>query len=324
MATLMVLGGGGALGAYQAGCLVALAETGALPDALFGCSAGALNAAFLAQDPSLVRAEALADWWRTDTSRSLLAPSLRARVRSVAASARSGATSLLDASALRRVVTTHVSCHDLSELAVPLTVTTTCLDCAAAMHHASGPVADTLVASCALPGLLPPVRLPDGHRSPTSSPRPPAGCGQRSAIWPRATPGPGTTWCRSSRGLGPDVNAPRGAGGSLSRHPRCRAPDIGCWSTALRSCGCSTSWAPTASRSMTVRRCAASAAGHLPAGSRHWSSVTNGSTSGCGSGCRRGCRLTAGRTGRTWRSRRALTTWSVRPPGQSGSSPGSG
>ncbi|MBW3640761.1 MAG: patatin-like phospholipase family protein, partial [Actinobacteria bacterium] len=78
-------------------------------------------------------------------------------------SARSGATSLLDASALRRVVTTHVSCHDLSELAVPLTVTTTCLDCATAVHHASGPVADTLVASCALPGLLPPVRLPDGH-----------------------------------------------------------------------------------------------------------------------------------------------------------------
>ena len=163
MSTLMVLGGGDALGAYQAGCLVALAETGVLPDALFGCSAGALNAAFLAQGPSLARAEALADWWRADTSRSLLAPSLRARVRSVAASARSGATSLLDASTLRRVVTAHVSCHDLSELAVPLTVTTTCLDCAAATHHATGPVADTLVASCALPGLLPPVRLPDGH-----------------------------------------------------------------------------------------------------------------------------------------------------------------
>lgn len=163
MATLMVLGGGGALGAYQAGCLVALAETGVLPDALFGCSAGALNAAFLAQDPSPARAEALANWWRADTSRSLLAPSLPSRLRSVAASARSGATSLLDASALRRVVTTHVSCHDLSELAVPLTVTTTCLDCATAVHHASGPVADTLVASCALPGLLPPVRLPDGH-----------------------------------------------------------------------------------------------------------------------------------------------------------------
>jgi predicted acylesterase/phospholipase RssA len=163
MATLMVLGGGGALGAYQAGCLVALAEQGVLPDALFGCSAGALNADFLAQGPSLARTEELANWWRADTSRSLLAPSLRARLRSVASSARTGGASLLDASALRRVVTTHVSCHDLSELAVPLTVTTTCLDCAAAAHHSTGPVADTLVASCALPGLLPPVRLPDGH-----------------------------------------------------------------------------------------------------------------------------------------------------------------
>jgi len=163
VATLVVLGGGGALGAYQAGCLVALAEVGVLPDALFGCSAGALNAAFLAQGPSLARTRDLAQWWLADTSRTLLAPSRRARVRSVAAAARWGATSLLDASALRRVVTTHVSCHDLAELAVPLSVTTTCLDCSAAVHHTTGPVADTLVASCALPGLLPPVRLPDGH-----------------------------------------------------------------------------------------------------------------------------------------------------------------
>ena len=163
MATLLVLGGGGALGAYQAGCLVALAESGVLPDALFGVSAGALNAAFLAQAPSLERARQLAAWWQADASRSLLAPSLRARARSMARSARSGGSALLDAAALRDVVTTHVSCHDLSELAVPLTVTTTCLDCSVAVHHATGPVADTLVASCALPGLLPPVRLPDGH-----------------------------------------------------------------------------------------------------------------------------------------------------------------
>lgn len=163
MRTLMVLGGGAALGAYQAGALLALAEAGVVPDALFGCSAGALNAAFLAQDPGLARAEQLAVWWTADASRALLSPSLQARMRTLASSTRRGTATLLDARDLRRVVEQNVTCHDLSELAVPVTVTTTCLDCAAAAHHATGPVADVLAASCALPGLLPAVRLPDGH-----------------------------------------------------------------------------------------------------------------------------------------------------------------
>lgn len=46
---------------------------------------------------------------------------------------------------------------------MPLTITTTCLDCASTRLHTSGPIVDLLVASCSLPGLLPPVVLPDGH-----------------------------------------------------------------------------------------------------------------------------------------------------------------
>lgn len=163
MRTLVVLGGGGALGAYQAGALLALAREGVVPDALFGCSAGALNAAFLAQDPSVRRAEELAVWWTGGTSQLLLSPSLRIRARMLASSARRGSAALLDARELRRVVEANVPCHDLSELAVPVTVTTTCLDCGTASHRSSGPVVETLAASCALPGLLPPVRLPGGH-----------------------------------------------------------------------------------------------------------------------------------------------------------------
>ncbi len=44
--TVLVLGGGGALGAFQAGGLLALAEAGVFPDAVFGCSVGALNVRF--------------------------------------------------------------------------------------------------------------------------------------------------------------------------------------------------------------------------------------------------------------------------------------
>jgi predicted acylesterase/phospholipase RssA len=79
--THLVLGGGGSLGAFQVGGLLALAEAGVLPDALFACSAGALNAAFLASDPSLARAQALAAWWSDSGSRRVLAPGRWTQVR---------------------------------------------------------------------------------------------------------------------------------------------------------------------------------------------------------------------------------------------------
>lgn len=161
--SLFVLGGGGALGAFQVGGLLALAEAGIVPDALFGCSAGALNAAFLASDPTLERARRLAQWWSDAESRRVLAPGRWSQLRGMAGAVATRADALLDERPLRTLVSTHVGAHDLSELAVPLTVTTTCLDCGQARHHDRGPLADLLVASCSLPGLFPPVRLADGH-----------------------------------------------------------------------------------------------------------------------------------------------------------------
>ena len=162
--TLLVLGGGGSAGAYQVGALLGLAEARVLPDALFGCSAGALNAAFFAGDPSLKGARSLAEWWTRTDSRRLMSPGRLAQLRGLAGALASRADALLDERPLRRLVAEHVGAHDVSELAVPLTVTTTCLDCAAAAHHDRGPLADVLVASCSLPGLFPPVLLPDGHQ----------------------------------------------------------------------------------------------------------------------------------------------------------------
>lgn len=143
--------------------MLALAEAGILPDALFGCSAGALNAAFLASNPTLERTRALADWWAGASSRNALSPTRWTQVRGVVAAAAGRADALLDERPLRELVSTQVGAHDISELAVPLTVTTTCLDCGIAVHADRGPLADLLVASCSLPGLFPPVRLPDGH-----------------------------------------------------------------------------------------------------------------------------------------------------------------
>ncbi|MBA2555142.1 MAG: patatin-like phospholipase family protein [Geodermatophilaceae bacterium] len=161
--TLLVLGGGGAMGAYQAGAMLALARAGVLPDALFGCSAGGLNAAFLAVDPTVDRAEELRWWWLDRRTHSLLSASWFARARGVAGALTARRTGLLDDGPLRRLIGENVPAHDLCELAIPLTITTTCLDCAAARHHDRGALIDILAASCALPGLLPPVTLADGH-----------------------------------------------------------------------------------------------------------------------------------------------------------------
>jgi predicted acylesterase/phospholipase RssA len=158
--TWLVLGGGGALGAFQAGSVAALLEAGIVVDGFYGCSAGALNAAFLAVDPSEDRAASLERWWTDPQMQQVLAPSPWRLARG-AVRLRFGA--LLDDRPLRRLIHQLVPAHDMSELSVPISVTTTCLECGVARHHRRGPVPDVLLASCALPGLFPPVRLPDGH-----------------------------------------------------------------------------------------------------------------------------------------------------------------
>ena len=60
-----VLSGGGNRGALEAGALVALFERGIQPDILIGTSAGAVNAAALALNPTLEGAQAVAAMWKT-------------------------------------------------------------------------------------------------------------------------------------------------------------------------------------------------------------------------------------------------------------------
>lgn len=64
----LVLQGGGALGAYQAGAFEALAETDWLPDWVAGVSIGAINAAIIAGNPPARRVERLAEFWHLVTS----------------------------------------------------------------------------------------------------------------------------------------------------------------------------------------------------------------------------------------------------------------
>lgn len=63
--TVLVLQGGGALGAYQAGVYHALHEAGLEPDWVIGTSIGAINAALIAGNEPATRLERLQSFWRT-------------------------------------------------------------------------------------------------------------------------------------------------------------------------------------------------------------------------------------------------------------------
>jgi NTE family protein len=71
----LVLQGGGALGAYQAGIYQALDEAGLQPDTVAGVSIGGINGAIIAGNPPERRVERLRDFWEGITARpvSLLA-----------------------------------------------------------------------------------------------------------------------------------------------------------------------------------------------------------------------------------------------------------
>jgi NTE family protein len=64
----LVLQGGGALGAYQAGVYEALAESRIEPDWIAGISIGGINAAIIAGNPPNMRVDRLREFWTQVTS----------------------------------------------------------------------------------------------------------------------------------------------------------------------------------------------------------------------------------------------------------------
>ena len=72
--TVLVLQGGGALGAYQAGVYEELMRTGHAPEWIAGISIGAINAAIIAGNPPERRLERLQAFWDLVSSQLLLGP----------------------------------------------------------------------------------------------------------------------------------------------------------------------------------------------------------------------------------------------------------
>jgi NTE family protein len=71
---ILLLQGGGALGAYQAGAYQGLLESGMAPDWVVGISIGAINAAIIAGNPPGRRVERLKEFWERVSSHLPLIP----------------------------------------------------------------------------------------------------------------------------------------------------------------------------------------------------------------------------------------------------------
>lgn len=80
--TVLVLQGGGALGAYQAGVYEGLAEAGVVPDWIAGVSIGAINATLIAGNPPERRVARLREFWeRVSAQMAFIPPASMARMR---------------------------------------------------------------------------------------------------------------------------------------------------------------------------------------------------------------------------------------------------
>jgi NTE family protein len=158
MTTAFVLGGGGLLGAHEVGMLRALAEAGIRPDLVVGTSIGALNGAFVAADPGSA-ADRLGRMWQGDELRQVFSENLWGRAARLV---RSG-THLHSLEPLGRTLEEALPVKDFADLQLPFQCVAAKIETASARWFAAGPVVPAILASCAVPGLLPPVEIDDGH-----------------------------------------------------------------------------------------------------------------------------------------------------------------
>ncbi|WP_307802092.1 patatin-like phospholipase family protein [Actinomadura violacea] len=156
--TAFVLGGGGVLGAHEVGMLRALEKAGVVPDLVVGTSIGALNGAFVAADPGTA-VERLTGLWSDDAAREVFGARVWERLWTLA---RSG-THLHSAEPLRRMLDELLPVREFEETAVPFQCVAAGIETAMAHWFTQGPVIPAVLASCAAPGLLPPVEVEGRH-----------------------------------------------------------------------------------------------------------------------------------------------------------------
>lgn len=157
--TAFVLGGGGLLGAGEVGMLRALLEAGVVPDLVVGTSVGAVNGAAVAADPTPAAIGALTEVWQGLAGSDVYAGGTLRRVRHLARTR----THVHPNEPLRDLLSKQLGDRRIEDLAIPFQCVAASIERAAEHWFTEGPVVDAVLASSAVPGVLPPVRIGDEH-----------------------------------------------------------------------------------------------------------------------------------------------------------------
>jgi NTE family protein len=154
-----VLGGGGVLGAHEVGMLRALAERAIEPGVVLGTSVGALNGALFAADPTAGGVEHLTRLWSETNLAEMSAGTLFRRISTLA---RTG-THLQSLTEVRQRLVEVLPVERVEQLTVPFQCVAASIERAAEHWFDSGALADVVLASCSVPGILPPIKIGDEH-----------------------------------------------------------------------------------------------------------------------------------------------------------------
>jgi NTE family protein len=158
--TAFVLGGGGGpFGAHEVGMLRALVERGVVPDLVLGTSVGAINGVAIAADPSPAGAERLAGMWADMDRGDVFSGSILGRVATLARTR----THLHGNEPLRALLAGALPVARIEELPVRFQCVAASIERAAEHWFQDGPVVEAVLASAAVPGILPPVEVAGEH-----------------------------------------------------------------------------------------------------------------------------------------------------------------
>ena len=155
-----VLGGGGVLGAVEVGMVRALLEAEIRPEIIVGTSIGAMNGALVAADPTSSVIGRLVELWASKQARDVFGDSAP---RQLARLARGG-THLHSTAPLRAMLDRELRGIDhFEDLPVRFECCAASIERAAEHWFKSGRLVDAVLASAAVPGLLPPIAIDGQH-----------------------------------------------------------------------------------------------------------------------------------------------------------------
>ncbi len=137
----------------------ALLASGLQPDLIVGTSIGALNGAVLASAPIAESVPRLTAMWEEMRASTIFSESLYQRARHLF----NHWTHFHSNDPLRKLVEQWVPYGELEAADVTIQTCAACIETSSEHWFTEGPVVDAVLASCALPGVLPPVEVDGRH-----------------------------------------------------------------------------------------------------------------------------------------------------------------